>query len=63
MTIERIWVDVDDAIRLSGIGRTTVYKLIHEGRLVSTTVGRKRIISVKSIERLGESQPEETATA
>jgi excisionase family DNA binding protein len=54
---EPIWVDVDDAIRLTGCGRTTVYKLINEGRLKSTTAGRKRLVSVKSIEELGDPTP------
>lgn len=34
----------DDAARYIGQGRTTLYRLIKEGRLRSKKIGRKRII-------------------
>ena len=38
--------------KLSGLGNTAVYKLIAEGALEATLVGRKRLISYSSAERL-----------
>lgn len=40
-------------MRLSGLGRTTIYDLLATDRLRSITVGRRRLISVASIEALG----------
>lgn len=48
-----IWVSINDAMRLSGLGRTTIYDLLATDRLRSITVGRRRLISVASIEALG----------
>jgi excisionase family DNA binding protein len=45
---------VKEAIRLSGIGRTKLYQLIKIGKLVSRTVGRKRLVSYASILNLGD---------
>lgn len=48
-----IWVTVVDAMRLSGIGRTKLYELIADKTLRSTTIGKRRLVSVASIEALG----------
>jgi excisionase family DNA binding protein len=52
-----LWVDLHDAERISGIKRTTLYRLINEGQLKSIKVGHRRLFSVKSIEMLGENAP------
>ena len=49
-----IWVSVCEACRLSGLGRTKLYELMASGRVLSTTVGRRRLVSVASIEALGD---------
>jgi excisionase family DNA binding protein len=49
-----LWVDLQDAERLSGIKRTTLYNLIKDGRIKSIKVGARRLFSVKSLETLGE---------
>jgi excisionase family DNA binding protein len=54
--MQPLWVDLHDAIALSGIKRTTLYRLIDEGKLKSIKVGNRRLFSVKSIETLGEDQ-------
>lgn len=53
IAIQPIWVSVVDAMRLTSIGRTTLYKRIADGTLRSTTVGKRRLISVASIQALG----------
>ena len=47
-----IAVSIRAACEIAGIGRTTAYKLIREGKLQSATVGRRRVVIVASIMRL-----------
>lgn len=47
-----ITLTVSEALRLSGLGRTTLYGLIAEGKLASSTVGRRRLISYASLKAL-----------
>lgn len=48
-----LWVDLHDAIRLSGIKRTTLYALVNAGKLKSIKIGKRRLFAVRSIENLG----------
>jgi excisionase family DNA binding protein len=43
---------VRKAEQLSGVGRTTIYKAIGDGRLVSTKVGRRRLIILASLRQM-----------
>ena len=43
---------VDAAARAYGLSRTTLYKLLREGRLRSVLVGRRRLILRNSLESL-----------
>jgi len=43
---------VDAAARAYGLSRTTLYKLLAEGRLQSVRVGRRRLILRDSLESL-----------
>ena len=43
---------VDDAARTYGLSRTTLYKLLSEGRLQSVKVGRRRLILRDSLDAL-----------
>lgn len=45
-------VTVPDAIKLSSIGRTSLYKLLKSGTLKSTTIGRRRLIDLASLKSL-----------
>ncbi|SOB79016.1 DNA binding domain-containing protein, excisionase family [Sphingomonas guangdongensis] len=45
-------VRVDDACRLTGLGRTTIYELMRSGRLRSVKVGRARLIDRASLRTL-----------
>jgi excisionase family DNA binding protein len=56
MQEQAVWVTVDEAMHLIGIGRNLLYDLINEKRLKSIKIGRRRLISVESIRTL-ESDP------
>jgi excisionase family DNA binding protein len=43
-------LDVPAAARSLGVGRTTVFQLIRDGRLESVLIGRRRLIPIASIE-------------
>jgi excisionase family DNA binding protein len=47
-----ISVTVKTARSITGLGNTTIYQLIKEQKLVTTTIGRRRLISYDSLERL-----------
>ena len=49
-----IWVRPKKACELGGFGMTKCYELMADNTLESRTVGRMRLISVASIERLGQ---------
>jgi excisionase family DNA binding protein len=43
---------IQDAVRVSGIGRTKLYELIGSGKLLTVRVGRCRLILAKSLQAL-----------
>jgi len=43
---------VEDAMLVSGLGRTTLYAAMKEGRLKSRSVGRRRLIDAASLRAL-----------
>jgi len=45
-----------DAARVTGLGLTTIYRLINEGTLTSKTVGRRRLINAASVRALVEAE-------
>jgi excisionase family DNA binding protein len=45
-------VSIKEASRLLGLGRTTVYQLITEGRLETRRIGRRNLITKSAIEAL-----------
>ncbi len=45
-------ISIADAVKVLGLGRTSIYKLINEGRLETATIGRRRLIKTASIQRL-----------
>lgn len=42
---------VPDACRLLSVGRSTLYELIASGKLLSVTIGRRRLIAASEVER------------
>jgi excisionase family DNA binding protein len=50
--MEVISTPINEAARSIGIGRTTIYKLIAEGRLKTVKIGRRTLIKTDSIRAL-----------
>jgi len=48
----KITCSVKEATELTGIGKTTLYALLAEGKITSTRIGAKRLIHVDSLRRL-----------
>jgi excisionase family DNA binding protein len=46
---ERISCSIDEACEATGLGRTKLYELIGAGQLITTTVGRRRLVMVRSL--------------
>ena len=40
---------IDDACEVTGLGRTKLYELIGAGLIVTTTLGRRRLVVVRSL--------------
>ena len=49
-------ISIADGAQALGLGRTTVNQLIRSGELDTVKVGRRRLITVASIERLAGEQ-------
>ncbi len=49
---ERLTCTIADACRATGLGRTKLYELIGEGHLDTTTIGRRRLVLVRSLRTL-----------
>ena len=50
--LERVTCTVAEACEATGLGRTKLYALLSEGCLESTTIGRRRLIDVRSLKQL-----------
>jgi hypothetical protein len=50
--VKPLAVTIGTARKISGLGNTTVWKLIGEGRLDTVSVGRRRLILYGSLEKL-----------
>jgi excisionase family DNA binding protein len=46
---QRLTCTIDDACEATGLGRTKLYELIGAGRIVTTTIGRRRLVVVRSL--------------
>jgi excisionase family DNA binding protein len=49
---ERLTCTIAEACEAVGLGRTKLYELIDEGRLASITIGRRRLVVVRSLLKL-----------
>lgn len=49
VTVEAVLLRVPDAMKVLGLGRTTIYELIRSGRLRSVREGASRLIPVDAI--------------
>jgi excisionase family DNA binding protein len=43
---------IDEVVKASGLGRTSIYELIKEGRLQSLKVGGRRLVVADSLRQL-----------
>jgi excisionase family DNA binding protein len=50
--MEVLAVSISDAARALGLGRTSIYAMIADGRLDAFKLGRRRLVRVDSIRRL-----------
>ena len=50
--MEPLTVSIEGAAKALGLGRTSVYQLIKEGRLEAFKMGRRTLVKVDSIHRL-----------
>lgn len=48
---QRLTCTIDDACEVTGLGRTKLYELIGARRIVTTTIGRRRLVVVRSTRR------------
>ena len=46
---EPITVTVEDAMRLSSLGRSYLYECLADGRIASVKVGKRRLVNVASL--------------
>ena len=53
---QRLTCTIAEACEATGLGRTKLYELIGEGHLETTTVGRRRLVSIRSLRVLLEMQ-------
>jgi excisionase family DNA binding protein len=52
---EKLTCTINEACEMTGLGRTKLYELIGDGHLATTTVGRRRLVVVRSLLSLLES--------
>ncbi len=50
--MERLTISVAEIVHVLGMGKTTVYKMLNNGTLASVRVGRRRLVSCASLQRL-----------
>ena len=46
---KRLSCTIDEACEATSLGRTKVYELIGDGRLATTTIGRRRLVIVRGL--------------
>ena len=46
---QRLTCTIDDACEVTGLGRTKLYELMGAGHIVTTTIGRRRLVVMQSL--------------
>jgi excisionase family DNA binding protein len=46
---QRLSCTIAEACEVTGLGRTKLYELIGDGHLATTTIGRRRLVLVRSL--------------
>src|SRR4051812_14502718 len=49
---QRVTCTIEEALQATGLGRTKLYEQIAEGRVLTTSVGRRRLVIVRSLKEL-----------
>ena len=57
--IEPIALRINDAARLAGLGRTSIYELIKTGRLKTVKIAGRRFVPMSALRHLIEGQAEQ----
>ncbi len=57
--VQRLTCTINEASEVTGLGRTKLYELIGTGHLTTTTVGRRRLVLVSSLQALLDLNPSE----
>ena len=52
--MDPIFVSIADAAKALGLGRTSIYAMIGDGRLDAVKLGNRRLVTIESIRRLVE---------
>lgn len=52
--MDPIFVSIAEAGRMLGLGKTSLYELIGEGKLETKQIGRRRLVLVSSIRQFAE---------
>jgi excisionase family DNA binding protein len=47
--VQKLTCTIHEACEMTGLGRTKLYELIGDGHLATTTVGRRRLVVVRSL--------------
>ena len=50
--MEQLAVSINDAAHALGLGRTSIYAMIADGRLEAFKLGRRRLVKAESIRQL-----------
>jgi hypothetical protein len=50
--VQRLTCTINEAREVTGLGGTKLYELIGTGHLITTTVGRRRLVLVSSLQAL-----------
>ena len=50
--MEKLAYSINETARMLSLGRTSIYAMIADGRLVAFKLGRRRLVNVDSIKRL-----------
>jgi excisionase family DNA binding protein len=46
---QRLTCTIAEACEVTGLGRTKLYELIGHGRITTTTIGRRRLVQIRSL--------------
>jgi excisionase family DNA binding protein len=50
--LKPLTITVENALKISGLGRTKLYELINAGTIKTITIGRRRLVVYSSLEEL-----------